>query len=53
MRNLLFILVLSVSFGQYTFSAQDLNPTSSTYSEEIGPETYPGVVTLYYFGHQY
>tara|TARA_B100000945_G_C20172143_1_gene498238 strand:- start:196 stop:357 length:162 start_codon:yes stop_codon:yes gene_type:complete len=53
MKKILLLLILAFGFGQYTFTSEDLNPSSPTYAENIGPESYPGVVTLYYFGYQY
>ena len=32
------------------FSYEDINPASSSYGQFIGPETYVGDVSLYYFG---
>ena len=34
------------------FSLEDLNPNSSTYQQLIGPSTYQGEVSGYYFANQ-
>jgi len=34
------------------FSLEDLNPNSPTYQQFIGPSTYEGKVSGYYFGDQ-
>ncbi len=41
-------ILLSFGFGQYDFSLEDLNDTSSSYEQEVNPS---GSVTLVYFGH--
>ena len=45
-------LVLSLVFGQYDYSLEDINSTSDTYGTNISPSSYTGQVTLHYFGHQ-
>ena len=45
-------LVLSLVFGQYDYSLEDINSTSDAYGTNISPSSYTGQVTLHYFGHQ-
>ena len=53
MKNSLFILVFfSFVFMQYNFNLIDQNSNSDSFGQEISPSSYPGKVTLYYFGHQ-
>ena len=49
----LLISFIAIAFTQYDFNLTDLNSTSPTYEQEIGPQSFPGMPTLYYFGHQY
>ena len=54
MRKIHILLsILSVSFvlGQYDYSLEDLNSSSSYYGEEVGTSYFPDQVTLHYFGH--
>ena len=51
-RIILSALVLSLVFGQYDYSLEDINSTSDTYGTNISPSSYTGQVTLHYFGHQ-
>ena len=37
----------------FYYSLNDVNPTSSTYGQNIGPDYFGGQITLHYFGHQY
>ena len=37
----------------YDYSLTDINSSSNTYGESIGPGYFAGQVTLHYFGHQY
>jgi len=49
--SLFFIILLSLAFGQYDYSLEDLNSSSSSYGEEIGTTYFQNHVTLHYFGH--
>ena len=49
---LITIVIITLGSAQYNFTLEDVNPTSETYGQEIGPSSYPGIVTLYYFTHQ-
>jgi len=37
--------------ASFSFFLQDLNPNSTTYSECIGPGTYPNSVRVFYFSN--
>ncbi len=37
----------------YNYSLKDINSSSSTYGENIGPDYFQGQINLHYFGHQY
>ena len=52
MKKIILFGLISFIYSQNTFNLQDINPTSTSYQQEIGPWYYPGDVTLYYFGHQ-
>tara|TARA_B100000315_G_scaffold234172_1_gene247961 strand:+ start:237 stop:407 length:171 start_codon:yes stop_codon:yes gene_type:complete len=45
-------LVLTLVFGQYDYSLENINTSSSTFGETISPGYFQGQVTLHYFGHQ-
>ena len=36
----------------YDYSLTDVNASSATYGENIGPSNFENQVTLHYFGHQ-
>ena len=44
-------LLLSISFGQYDFSMEDVNNTSPFYENNVGPSIFSGQVLMVYFGH--
>ena len=52
--KIILIATLVIAFGlaEYNFNLEDINPSSSTYGQEIGPASFAGIVPLYYFGHQ-
>ena len=53
MKKLIIMLsCISFVFMQYNFNLINQNPNSDLYGYEIGPNSYLGAVTLYYFGHQ-
>jgi len=37
----------------YDYSLTDINASSVTYEENIGPNYFDNQVTVHYFGHQY
>jgi len=43
-------LILNASDPIYQFLLEDINPNSNTFTEMIGPTTYNGQVSCYYFG---
>jgi hypothetical protein len=54
MKNIfIFISFITFALTQYDFNLTDVNSTSPTYGQDIGPQSFPGIPTLYYFGHQY
>ena len=54
MKNILIsISFITFALTQYNFNLTDVNSTSPTYGQEIGPQSFLGIPTLYYFGHQY
>ena len=44
-------LCLSLVFGQYDYSLEDLNSTSNYFGDNVGTSYFPDNVTLHYFGH--
>ena len=44
-------LLLSISFGQYDFSMEDVNNTSPFYENNVGPSIFSEQVLMVYFGH--
>ena len=50
-RIILSTLCLSLVFGQYDYSLEDINLSSNYYSENVGTSYFPDQVTLHYFGH--
>ena len=43
--------IISLSFGQYDYSLEDLNSSSDYYQQNVGTSAFDGQVTLHYFGH--
>ena len=50
-RIILSAFCLSLVFGQYDYSLEDLNSSSEYYGQSIGTSYFPDQVTLHYFGH--
>ena len=50
MYRMLYILFISLIFTN-DYSLKDLNPSSVTYQENVGPSYFPDKVTVHYFGH--
>jgi len=50
-RIILSTLCLSLVFGQYDYSLEDLNSSSEYYQQNVGTSFFQGEVTLHYFGH--
>lgn len=53
MYKIILIFSLTLIFGQYNYSLEDLNSTSDFYQEYIGPSYFENQITLHYFGHYY
>ena len=50
-RIILSILLLSLAFGAYEYSLEDINSSSEYNGQNVGPSYFPSHVTLHYFGH--
>ena len=50
-RIILSTFCLSILFGQYDYSLEDLNPTSDYFGNNVGTTYFSDQVTLHYFGH--
>ena len=50
-RIILSTLCLSLVFGQYDYSLEDLNSTSNYFEDNVGTSYFPDNITLHYFGH--
>ena len=50
-RIILSTLCLSLVFGQYDYSLEDINSSSEYYEQNVGTSYFPEQVTLHYFGH--
>ena len=48
-----FAFMLTVGFAQGNFSLEDLNPSSDSYGQFIGPDNYLEYIVILYFGHEY
>ena len=48
-----FAFMLTVGFAQGNFSLEDLNPSSDSYGQFIGPDNYLEDIVILYFGHEY
>ena len=46
-----FTSFLASAYGQYDYSLEDLNSSSTSYGQEIGTTYFQDHVTLHYFGH--
>ena len=52
LRNFLITsLLFSLSFGEYDYSLEDINPSSDYVGLNVGTSYFEGHVTLHYFGH--
>ncbi len=52
-KAILFLLSLHFIYSQeYSYSLEDINPSSNYYENYISPDEFSGQVTLHYFGHQ-
>tara|TARA_B100002019_G_C20896982_1_gene416231 strand:+ start:135 stop:299 length:165 start_codon:yes stop_codon:yes gene_type:complete len=54
MKKYFFIfLIVGVCFGQYDFSLTDINPSSETYAQNIGPSFFNNTIRVLGFFHEY
>jgi len=55
MKKIFYYLLIVISIGiivaQNSYSLEDLNSTSTSFGNSIGPSYYADQVTLHYFGH--
>ncbi len=52
LRNFLITsLLYSLSFGEYDYSLEDINPSSEYFGQNVGTSYFEDQVTLHYFGH--
>jgi hypothetical protein len=55
MKKIFYYLLIVISVGiivaQNSYSLEDLNSTSTSFGNSIGPSYYADQVTLHYFGH--
>ena len=51
MYKYILIIFLGLSFGQYDYSLEDINSSSTLYGENVGTSYFPNQVTIHYFGH--
>ena len=45
------LILLSISFGEYNYSLEDINTSSDFYGQNVGTSYFPDQITLHYFGH--
>jgi|TARA_B100001996_G_scaffold220936_2_gene169861 hypothetical protein len=51
MKKIATFFMISILFGQYDYSLEDINPSSEFYGTNVGTSFFEGNVTLHYFGH--
>jgi hypothetical protein len=51
MNKYILAFSLTLLFGQYDYSLEDINTTSPFYGQNVGTSIFSGQVTLHYFGH--
>ena len=39
------------SENNYTYTLEDLNPSSNYYNQNVGTSSFPNQITIHYFGH--
>ena len=52
-KYLLIVLLIDICFGQYDFSLTDINPSSETYGQNIGPSSFNNSIRVLGFFHEY
>ena len=51
--KIILLLISNLIYSQeYSYSIEDINPTSDYYGDYISPSDFSSQVTLHYFGHQ-
>ena len=53
MKKILFLILISFSLAQYTFSLEDLNSNSEYFGQIVGPSDFENQVSVVYFGYFY
>ena len=48
-----FAFIITFAFAQGNFSLEDLNPSSDSFGQFIGPDNYLEDIVIVYFGHEY
>ena len=48
-----FAFIITFAFTQGNFSLEDLNSSSESFGQFIGPENYLEDIVIVYFGHEY
>ena len=48
-----FAFIITFTFAQGNFSLEDLNPSSESFGQFIGPDNYLEDIVIVYFGHEY
>ena len=51
MYKYIWVFCLTLIFGQYDYSLEDLNSSSNYYQQNVGTSYFSNKVTLHYFGH--
>ena len=46
-----YLVFISLSFSQYDYNLEDINPCSEYFGQNVGTTFFPDQVTLHYFGH--
>tara|TARA_Y100001960_G_C14201558_1_gene599904 strand:- start:160 stop:321 length:162 start_codon:yes stop_codon:yes gene_type:complete len=51
MQKYFWIFSITLLFGQYDYSLEDINSNSDYYGSDVGTSVFSNQVTLHYFGH--
>tara|TARA_B100000965_G_C19231896_1_gene600500 strand:- start:172 stop:339 length:168 start_codon:yes stop_codon:yes gene_type:complete len=52
-NKIFFFLFIGLGFGQNDFSLTDINPSSDSYGQNIGPSYFSNTVRVIGFFHEY
>ena len=44
------LFLVTICFGQYEYSLEDVNPNSDNFGANVGPSYFSNKITLHYFG---